>query len=93
MPNPEDPGMGNWYYDMRSGERFAVIQSDENAVQIQLADGDLAEMTMQEWRARDLKPDQPPLNWTLPMDSPSAKERGEPIKVSDVLGQADIDSQ
>jgi hypothetical protein len=52
-----DPVVGNWYEDLDNGQRFEVIEIDENReiIEIQYPNGDMAEIDLSEWYDLDLE--------------------------------------
>jgi hypothetical protein len=52
-----DPVVGNWYEDLDSGQRFEVIEIDEDReiIEIQYPNGDMEEIDLSEWYDLDLE--------------------------------------
>ena len=52
-----DPIVGNWYEDLDNGQRFEVIEIDEDReiIEIQYPNGDTEEIDLSEWYDLDLE--------------------------------------
>ena len=52
-----DPVVGNWYEDLDSGQRFEVIEIDEDReiIEIQYPNGDMEDIDLSEWYDLDLE--------------------------------------
>jgi hypothetical protein len=52
-----NPVVGNWYEDLDSGQRFEVIEIDEDReiIEIQYPNGDMEEIDLSEWYDLDLE--------------------------------------
>jgi hypothetical protein len=52
-----DPVVGNWYEDLDNGQRFEVIEIDEDReiIEIQYPNGDMEEIDLSEWYDLDLE--------------------------------------
>ena len=70
MPNQLDPIIDQWYAHLDKGQRFFVvaINDEENTVDIQHFDGDLQELSMNEWRDLMIELSEEPENWTGALD-------------------------
>lgn len=70
MPNTFDPIVNQWYYHLDKGQRFFVTAVDEDSgtVEIQHFDGDVEEMSLEEWQELDIDLSVAPENWAGPMD-------------------------
>ncbi len=58
MSENADPIVGAWYEHLDRGQRFEVIDVDEDrgVVEIQYADGDLDEMDLDDWHDLEIEP-------------------------------------
>jgi hypothetical protein len=65
MSTDADPIVGNWYQYVDKGQKFEVIDVDEDtgAVEIQYADGDLDEIDIDEWYTTEIEPITAPDEW------------------------------
>jgi hypothetical protein len=70
MPNEIDPQVDQWYAHLDKGQRFYVtaINDEENTVDIQHFDGDIEEISMDEWRDLDIELSEEPESWTGALD-------------------------
>lgn len=70
MANELDPIIGQWYLHHDKGEMFCVValDPDERSVEIQFFDGDVEELTADQWRSLDVETCEPPEDWTGPYD-------------------------
>jgi hypothetical protein len=70
MPNEQDPGIDQWYAHLDKGQRFYVvaINEDQNTIDIQHFDGDLEEISLDEWRNLQIELSEEPENWTGALD-------------------------
>ncbi len=77
---PLRPEIGQWYLHRDKGEPFQVVGLDEatGTIEIQTFDGDVDEMEVAEWQTLDLEPGAAPEDWSGPIDTLEAGERGSP---------------
>jgi hypothetical protein len=70
MDNAIEPTVGSWYQDLEDGEIFQVVSSDEDesVLEIQYFDGDLEQVSLDEWRGMDVEVTDAPEDWTGPVD-------------------------
>jgi 5,10-methenyltetrahydromethanopterin hydrogenase len=70
MRNELDPRIEQWYAHLDKGQRFFVIDIDEeeNTVEIQHFDGDIEELSMEEWRDLQIELSEEPENWAGALD-------------------------
>jgi len=70
MNNELDPIVDQWYAHLDKGQRFFVIAVDEeeNTIDIQHFDGDLAELTFEEWQDLFIEISEEPENWAGALD-------------------------
>lgn len=70
MDNEIDPSVGNWYQRLANGQIFQVVavDDDEELVEFQYYDGDIAEVSLDEWQTWDLEVTAAPEDWRGPMD-------------------------
>ena len=70
MKNELDPLNDQWYAHLDKGQRFFVLAIDEeqNTVEIQHFDGDLEELSLDEWRDLKIELSEEPENWSGALD-------------------------
>ena len=70
MPNELDPQIDQWYAHLDKGQRFYVvaINEEENTVDLQHFDGDIEEISLEEWHDLDIELSKEPENWTGALD-------------------------
>ena len=70
MPNELDPRVDQWYAHYDKGQRFYVIaiDDDHNTVEIQHFDGDLEEISFDEWSDLQIELSEEPENWMGALD-------------------------
>ncbi len=70
MDNAIEPTVGRWYQDLEGGELFQIVSSDadEAVLEVQYFDGDVEEISLEEWRGMDVEVTDPPEDWTGPVD-------------------------
>ena len=70
MPNELDPRIDQWYAHFDKGQSFYVVATDEdkNTVEIQHFDGDLEELSLDEWRNFKIVLSDEPENWSGALD-------------------------
>lgn len=70
MDNEIEPRVGSWYQDLVNGQVFQVIALDdyEALVELQHSDGDIAELSLDEWHSMDLEATDAPDDWIGPLD-------------------------
>ena len=58
MPTEADPVVQNWYLHLDKGQRFVVVavDQDEGTVEIQNFDGNIEEITIDNWYELDIEP-------------------------------------
>jgi hypothetical protein len=78
MPNELDPIVGNWYTHLDKGQRFVVIDcnEDEGIVELQHFDGDIEQIGLEDWRAMRLELSEAPENWSGPVDNLETDDSG-----------------
>lgn len=81
MPNELDPQIDEWYAYLDKGQRFYVIAIDdeENTVEIQHFDGDIEELSLDEWRNLNIELSVEPENWTGALDIDEKDDLGTEI--------------
>lgn len=62
MATDIDPIVDNWYSNLDKGQRFTVVAVDD-VIDIQHFDGDLEELSFDEWRAMNIEVSVQPENW------------------------------
>ena len=70
MPNDLDPRIDQWYAHLHKGQRFFItaINEEENTVEIQHFDGDIEELSLDEWRDLQIELSEEPENWSGALD-------------------------
>lgn len=70
MDNEIEPMVGSWYQDLINGRVFQVVALDEDEAQVELqhADGDLEELSLDEWHSMDVESTEAPDDWIGPLD-------------------------
>jgi hypothetical protein len=78
MSNNAEPSVGNWYQYPEDGERFEVVEVDEDRgiVEIQYADGERDEIDLEEWGDLEVDLTDPPEDWAETL------ERGEAARAT-----------
>ena len=103
MPTEIDPIVDNWYQHLDKGQRFQVLDynEDEGLIEIQHFDGDLEEISLEEWYQLDLDTAEAPENWSGPLDigtkddfgtevtDTTASEWSEPLQETRVPTESD----
>ena len=86
MKNELDPRIDQWYAHLDKGQRFFVVDIDdeENTVEIQHFDGDLEEITLDEWRDLMIELSEEPENWAGALDIAEKDDYG--TEVTDTSG-------
>jgi hypothetical protein len=86
MATEIDPIIDNWYMHLDKGQRFQVVDIDEDAgtVELQHFDGDLEEVTMDEWYEMDIDVAEEPENWSGPLDIGTKDDFGTEITDTDI---------
>ena len=78
MPNELDPRINQWYAHLHKGQRFYVVDFDEeqDTVELQHFDGDLEELSLDEWRDLYIELSEEPTNWTGALDIAEKDDKG-----------------
>ena len=65
MATDLDAVVGNWYHDVETNERFLVVATDEinELLEVQNSEGDIEELTFQEWQNKELEFIEEPEEW------------------------------
>ena len=86
MPNELDPRINQWYAHLHKGQRFYVVDFDEeqDTVELQHFDGDLEELSLDEWRDLYIELSEEPTNWTGALDIAEKDDKG--TGVTDTTG-------
>jgi hypothetical protein len=86
MPNELDPICGQWYAHLDKGQMFFVsaVDEDDGTVELQQFDGDLEEVTLEEWRQLDIELTAAPENWSGALDVGELDDLG--TEVTDTTG-------
>lgn len=71
MVHDVTPMPGDWFEHTDKGQRFTVIDVDEerSRIEVQYFDGDIDEFDMDDWYALEILPIDSPEDWTGPIDS------------------------
>lgn len=86
MPTEVDPIVDNWYQHLDKGQRFVVldVNDDDGLIEVQHFDGDLEEISMEEWYELDLDTAEAPENWSGPLDIGTKDDFGTEITDTDI---------
>lgn len=78
MDNEIEPKVGSWYLNLINGQVFQVVSLDEDAalVELQHSDGDIEEVSLDEWHTMDLEATDAPDDWNGPIDDPEPGDLG-----------------
>ena len=70
MKNELDPRIDQWYAHFDKGQRFYVtaINEEQNTVEVQHFDGDIEELSLDEWRDLQIELSVEPENWAGAFD-------------------------
>jgi hypothetical protein len=81
MRNELDPRIDQWYSHLDKGQRFYVtaINEEQNTVDIQHFDGDLEELSLDEWRDLRIVLSEQPENWRGALDIAEKDDLGTGI--------------
>jgi hypothetical protein len=70
---------GEWYLDRQSGNVFQVVSvDDDGSIDVQFADGAVAEYLVDEWKSMSLARGEQPEDWAGPYDDLEADDIGLP---------------
>jgi hypothetical protein len=77
--NP-DPIVGNWYRRLDNYDEFVVVAIDEDSgnIEVQFFNGDVTEITPDEWEAFDLEVIAEPEDWSGALEPVDDSEESEP---------------
>lgn len=81
MINTLKPEVGQWYAHLDKGQRFFVtaISDDGDAIEIQHFDGDIDELSREEWTQMQIEESVQPENWAGAMDISNRDDLGTDI--------------
>ena len=81
MANNLDAIVDNWYFHLDKGQRFYVVAVDaENElIELQHFDGDLEEISLNEWRRMDIALAEEPASWYGATDISEADDFGTEV--------------
>ena len=81
MAHDYDPQVGNWYHHLDKGQRFEVVAVDEarGLVELQRYDGDLEEVTLDEWSQMEIALSEEPANWSGAVDVAEVDDLGTEV--------------
>jgi len=85
MATETDPIVGNWYIHLDKGQRYCVVAIDEDSeiVEIQHFDGDLEELSLQDWYEMDVELSEEPDNWAGADDIDEVDDYGTEVTDTD----------
>lgn len=89
MSNNAEPSVGNWYQYPEDGERFEVLEVDEDrgVIEIQYADGERDEIDLEEWGDLEVDLTDPPEDWAETRElgeaarGPASKDPDDPASI------------
>lgn len=78
MSSNTDPTIGSWYEHLERGQKFEVLDVDEDrgVVEVQYTDGDIDEMDIDEWHELELEPIDTPEDWVETEEEQDATDAG-----------------
>jgi hypothetical protein len=80
MDIPTDPVVGQWYRSPAADKggilQVVDVDADEDTIEVQYFDGNIEELSDEEWRSRGLKSCAPPEDWTGPYDGVRSDDLG-----------------
>jgi len=85
MRNELDPRIDQWYAHLDKGQRFYVvaIDEDDNTIVIQHFDGDIEELSPEEWCQLRIELSDEPENWAGALDIAEQDDLGTEITDTD----------
>lgn len=71
MTTDVDAIVNNWYHDLNTNERFLVVATDEinELLEVQNSEGDIEELTFQEWQNKEVELIEEPEEWLEAVES------------------------
>jgi len=81
MTEEIEPVVDNWYFHLDKGQRFYVVAVDEksNTIEIQHFDGDVEEVSMDDWLEMNIVVGEPPANWSGATDIGETDDYGTEV--------------
>ena len=81
MSNELDPLINQWYAHLDKGQRFYItaINEDQGTIEIQNFDGDLEEITPDDWKNLNIELSVEPENWSGALDISEKDDLGTEI--------------
>ena len=81
MPTENDPIFDNWYNHLDKGQRFYVVVVDEEdgAVEIQHFDGDVEEISLEDWYKMNIELSEVPENCSGAVDIGEVDDLGAEV--------------
>ncbi|MDE2294993.1 MAG: hypothetical protein KGL36_05985 [Gammaproteobacteria bacterium] len=78
MVNKVEPVAGQWYHHLDRGQTFQVIDANlgEGWIEIQSFDGEIEQLSAEDWRALAVETCDPPEDWTGPYDDVERDDLG-----------------
>ncbi len=81
MSNEIDPIVDNWYHHLDKGQRFYVVDVNEEdgTIEIQYFDGTVEEIDRDAWPLLDIEVSEEPENWSGPLDVAETEDLGADV--------------
>lgn len=81
MTNELDPRIDQWYSHLDKGQRFYVvdINEEEEAIELQYFDADLTEISFDEWQELEIELSEEPENFSGALDFAEQDDLGTEI--------------
>jgi hypothetical protein len=91
MPTEIDPIVGNWYQYLDKSQYFLVValDKDEGLIETQHFDGDIEEISLENWYQQDINIAEAPENWGGAMDIGTKDDYGTEITDTDMQDWSD----
>ncbi len=85
MKNRVEAVPGQWYRDRASGDTLQVVSIDEDdrSLEVQYKDGDVDQMSLDEWAVSGLSACDQPEDWVGPYDDLESDDIGMPEATAD----------
>lgn len=79
--NDHDPLIDAWYAPYDNGQPFAVVALDEDAnfIEIQYFNGEIDEITFEDWKKLDIEPCAPPESWSGALEMSELEDEQESV--------------
>ena len=81
MENEYDPIVDQWYAHTDKGQRFYItaVDEDNETIEVQHFDGDLEEISFDEWREMEIEISDEPENWSGALDVAEIDDYGTEV--------------